>query len=310
MLNRFKRRAKKPDYPTKTEFKELEELINTHHDYLNNIFVFQKLEPTPYLELLRDISYELLKFFDNVCSKYGLEYWLDFGNLLGAVRHEDFIPWDDDLDVGMMRADYYRFLEVFPAELEASGLVNVEAWFKEPSWDPDSRRWYQINCKHPDHNGKYVGIDVFPYDYITHFDDGYVGRFHDKRPEFFKVWKDDVSLKDALEATCGHLNLSLDATDHFIGGVDGGRFFNVSPFKILNTEDLKPLKRIKFGPYSFLAPNNPDNYLKEIYGENYMEIGRSIKEHGRLARYKKYPNIIEKLTDAKEELVRVNEKFE
>ena len=310
MFDRFKRkRVKKSPYPTKEEFDKLKELVNTQHDYLNNIYVFHELERTPYMELMRTISYELLKFFDNICRKYDLEYWLDFGTLLGAVRHEDFIPWDDDLDVGMLREDYYRFLEVFPKELEKSGLKNLEAWFKEPSWDLNSKRWYQINCKHPSHNGKYVGIDVFPYDFITDFDEGYVERFHKLRPNFFDTWKGDVSLKEAIDSSCSHLNLSLNQTEYFIGGVDGGRFIASSPFKILYTKDLLPLKRVKFGPYEFLAPNNPDKYLIEIYGKNYMEIGRTIKEHGRLTRYKKYPNIMEKLTEAKDELIEVNKTF-
>jgi len=49
---------------------------------------------------------DLLRVFDNVCNKYGLKYWLSFGGLLGAVRHNGFIPWDDDLDVCMSRNDY------------------------------------------------------------------------------------------------------------------------------------------------------------------------------------------------------------
>jgi len=297
------------DYPNKKEFKKLEKLINTHQDYLNNIFVFHELESTPYLELMRSISYELLKFFDNVCEKYNLEYWLDFGTLLGAVRHEGFIPWDDDLDVGMMREDYYKFLEVFPEELEKSGLKYVKTQFKISNWDNGSKRWFQINSKRPEFNGKFVGIDVFPYDFITEFDDDYIERFHNQRPDFFEVWKDDVSLQDAINQTCSHLNLSLTKTDYFIAGVDGGRFQTGSIFKILKTEDLLPLKRIKFGKYEFLAPSNYDNYLKEIYGKKYMEIGKTIKDHNRLNRYKKQPNIISKLNESNDELLKANSNF-
>lgn len=311
VFDRFKndKKSEIPDYPTKKEFNELKKLVNTHQDYLNNIFVFHKLEKTPYLELMRDISYELLKFFDNICNKYDLEYWLDFGTLLGAVRHEDFIPWDDDLDVGMLREDYYKFLEVFPKEFERSGLKHVEAWFKDPSWAPGTRRWFQINCKRQEFNGKFVGIDVFPYDYITEYDDDYIELFHNTRPKFFKAWQGDVSLKDALDETCGELNLSLEKTDYFIAGVDGGRFRTGSVFKILKTEDLMPLKRIKFGEYEFLAPNNPKNYLSEIYGKHHMKIGKTKKEHGRLNRYKKQPNIMDKLYESKKELIKANENF-
>jgi hypothetical protein len=91
--------------------------------------------------------------------------------------------------------------------------------------------------------------------------------------------------------------------------VDGGRFLVVSPFKILKTKDLLPLKRMKFGDYEFLAPNRPENYIREIYGKDFMKIGRTSKDHGRLNRYKKHENIMELLGEAKDELVSANSTF-
>lgn len=57
-------------------------------------------------------QYYLLRAFDKFCSKHNLIYTLDFGTILGAVRHEGFIPWDDDIDVSMIRSEYGRFLEL------------------------------------------------------------------------------------------------------------------------------------------------------------------------------------------------------
>ena len=58
------------------------------------------------------VEIDLLLQFDKVCKRNGLKYWLMFGGLLGAVRHGGFIPWDDDLDVVMLRKDYEKFLKL------------------------------------------------------------------------------------------------------------------------------------------------------------------------------------------------------
>lgn len=62
------------------------------------------------------VQLDLLLEFDRVCKKYNLKYILDFGTLLGAIRHRGFIPWDDDVDVSMLRDDYDRLLEIGPSE--------------------------------------------------------------------------------------------------------------------------------------------------------------------------------------------------
>ena len=65
---------------------------------------------------LRDIqlaNLALLKELDYVCKKNNIDYWIDFGTLLGAVRHKGFIPWDDDIDTGMLRADYNEIVDIF-----------------------------------------------------------------------------------------------------------------------------------------------------------------------------------------------------
>ena len=59
---------------------------------------------------LQKVEFELLKVFIDICEKLNLNYFLVCGSALGAVRHGGFIPWDDDMDVGMYREDYNKFM--------------------------------------------------------------------------------------------------------------------------------------------------------------------------------------------------------
>ena len=69
------------------------------------------------LRKVQNACFEILKKFRNVCEENGLRYYLGYGSLLGAVRHHGYIPWDDDADIFMTRADYDRFLELFDSQL-------------------------------------------------------------------------------------------------------------------------------------------------------------------------------------------------
>lgn len=120
------------------------------------------------LEEHQSVLYELLIEFDRVCRKYNIPYILYAGTAIGAVRHNGFIPWDDDADVLMLRKDYERFLEV------ADGTLNSEYFLqKEYSehWPVGSSKLRKNNttCLEKyysndslSHQGIY--IDIFPCD--------------------------------------------------------------------------------------------------------------------------------------------------
>lgn len=69
------------------------------------------------LKKLHDLELEMMLKIDEICKKHGLTYYLMGGTLIGAVRHQGFIPWDDDIDLGMPRPDYEKFLQVAEREL-------------------------------------------------------------------------------------------------------------------------------------------------------------------------------------------------
>lgn len=69
------------------------------------------------LKRVQKAELDILKTFDKTCQKYEINYFLDWGSLIGAARHKGFIPWDDDLDVSMTRKDYERFKMIYATEL-------------------------------------------------------------------------------------------------------------------------------------------------------------------------------------------------
>ena len=69
------------------------------------------------LKKLHTVQLEMLNDFIRVCDKHDLTYFVVYGTAIGAVRHQGFIPWDDDIDVAMLRRDYDKFCRIFNEEL-------------------------------------------------------------------------------------------------------------------------------------------------------------------------------------------------
>lgn len=82
------------------------------------------------LEKLKRAELHILKDFIAVCEKYGLKYFVCWGTAIGAVRHKGFIPWDDDIDVGMLREDYEKFARIARKEMSDHYYVTTPKTMK------------------------------------------------------------------------------------------------------------------------------------------------------------------------------------
>ncbi len=110
----------------------------------------------------------MLMVFDSFVNKVGVQYSVTSGTMLGAIRHGGFIPWDDDIDVGMIRSEYDRFVELVTDMDMSLGIYNFIGYELKNSYWPFIKMVnkniivYEENiCKE-----QYLWIDIFPFDYI------------------------------------------------------------------------------------------------------------------------------------------------
>lgn len=123
------------------------------------------------LRQLQLIELEILKEVDRICKENNITYYLGEGSLLGAIRHNGFIPWDDDLDILMPRADYEKFLSIGAEALDSKYYLmnqNVEATYYLPFSKVISMEKYNFENQQVKYSEEYKGpfIDIFPLDYF------------------------------------------------------------------------------------------------------------------------------------------------
>lgn len=119
---------------------------------------------------LKDLQMRLLNMQKDIasfCEEEKIPYFLIGGSLLGAIRHNGFIPWDDDLDIGMTRKNYEKFLEKFPkSSLEKKGY-----FLKIPGSTPDYHATFTKVCdpytllEENTNQPVNLFIDIFPFDF-------------------------------------------------------------------------------------------------------------------------------------------------
>lgn len=122
------------------------------------------------LRKLQLVELDILREVDALCKRHEITYFLDSGTALGAMRHDGFIPWDDDIDIGMLRPEYERFLSVAANELgdkfEVSDPVSnsLQSALFTKIWLRGTKFYTTETLAAGIEQG--VGIDVFPYDVL------------------------------------------------------------------------------------------------------------------------------------------------
>lgn len=126
------------------------------------------MSPEQALKRLQEAELEILLAISETCEKAQVNWWMDSGTALGAMRHSGFIPWDDDIDVGMVREDYDRFLEAAP-ELLPEGF-SLHTARNTKGFAPLFAKVFMDGTRFETQETREAGldqgifVDVFPYD--------------------------------------------------------------------------------------------------------------------------------------------------
>ncbi len=234
------------------------------------------------------IMLEILVEFDAICQKHHLKYWLDSGTLLGAVRHQGFIPWDDDIDISMPVEDYTKFQEIAQNELSENIFFQTIQTDKNFKFDYIKLRsnkakiveFHEKNREVGYHQG--VFVDIFPMLTLpnTEFHKTFYNDTFKQIRSISSVSLHTLEGKDN-PITRKKLVKSLDEMHQGWSGKDikviySGKMPDVTAW--FDIEEIFPLKKIEFEGLEFNVPHNPGHYLNSIYSFNYMEIPPKDKQ--------------------------------
>lgn len=244
------------------------------------------------------VQLEIAKEIDRVCNENDIKYFLIGGSLLGAIRHKGFIPWDDDLDIGMLREDYERFLKIASISLQENYKLidwKLDLNYPHPMGKVIKKETIYKEGKRNDCGEQGIWVDIFPYDNADI-----------NLKEFKKRTIKLKALRSLIRAKCNY------QTWHSKRGIILSRYFKNIPFRILalffdktfltdryekisqkqnkkankmvfenGTENyvnwcfkkdlFTRLKKVQFEDYYFWTPEQYDEYLSIAYGD-YMKL--------------------------------------
>ena len=258
-LTRFRNRK---SYTIAGKIEDLRTLFIYNHP------IHQVPPATGRLRLLQEADAILLKMFSDKCAEHGLRYWIDFGTLLGAVRHKGFIPWDDDTDISMLKEEFEKLWDLLPTIFP-----------KEDGFTWKKCGFIQISYK-----DTAISLDIFPHHFHSE-------TFSEESRDC--IAKSISGVRKKINFVYGKVSL----TDEEITKLINKEILNGKPElpesekplifpspifdcnKGIDYDTIFPLKQIAFEGYLLSAPNRPRKRLSMDFGDFMAYPSTFVSQH-------------------------------
>ncbi len=240
---------------------------------------FREIPPaTGDRRLIQIVLSKLLHTIHDICVANDIAYWLDFGSLLGAVRHGGYIPWDDDIDLGMMRSDMDRLEKILKGD-KRFFVRNVYVNRKNGN---GVLHLFQVRWADTELGTLRLHIDIFVYDYCqkcSHEDwqwymkqkaelveksmslpYGAYGKGSDKKFEVLKQTFDP-----AKQIVDDYFGITYEKSDYILWGFDNVNYLNYCDEHLLKYNMIFPLKKLEFEGKECYVPNSYLEYISSMY---------------------------------------------
>ena len=232
------------------------------------------------LEIVQKEMLRLLNIIDEIATKNDINYWIDAGNLIGVVRHDGFIPWDDDLDISLLKGDYLKLIRLLT---EYSNKHNDVCLFFESPQNYHACNFFASKRVFFRQQGSPgiipAKVDIRPMNCIESSVDS-IAKNNELR---------DIANEIIFNKSYGYakdIPKSIKQIHAFFYkynneyGLDNPKspytvfvhpYFEFSSQFELSYSDINPITRHKFGPIMVPIPNNTNLLLTKLYGD-YMEL--------------------------------------
>ena len=264
------------------------------------------------IEQLRQVQLEVMDVVDKFCRQNDIRYFITAGTLIGALRHKGYVPWDDDIDIVMLRDDYEKFIEQFRDFSPRYKVCSIET---DPNCHFSYAKVYDDNTIFIEGNerkgGKCIGVnvDIFPLDYVTDDYNDAVRLKKKIKPYDGILTVKHIVKKDrgfrknvtlfVLKAVCSLIPFSwcikrIDRLARRFEKNTTSRYvvnaviYAKGEREILERDWFRDSIELPFENRKYLAPIGADQYMRRLFGD-YMQLPpeeKRVTHHSFKAYYK------------------------